>query len=926
MTTFLHQTLKAILSENQGDLSNCCLVIPGKRPAIYIKQALSEMKSDSFWLPKIISISEFVEHCTGHQTSDSLDLLLSTYQFLTNEDVSFEESFEDFLLWAPQAFKDFNDVDNYLIDGEALYQNLKNIKEIDEWSYGEELLSEKQLNFNRFWQDLGEKYQKIRSFLLKNELFYPGLLNRYLAENIKDLLSILDGQKLYFIGFNALSKSEKTYFKFLEEAKLAKFFWDADEFYMKDKIQESGLFLRRYENEFEEFNSYESHIRNSAKDIHIHECSSDFTQIKLAGNILESTDYKKVGVFLLDESFLIPVIHSLPKNLEGINVSMGYPMNQHPLSSWVKLVLESIKSIRRSRKDEIHHRELKSLLFHPAVQGVFDAQANKIREEILSKVIVNNTVWLDFKRIMEAFEEHPLIIEYFSFFKAEIYTKGHEIRLYFQKMTDILAQNSEKQIDLEFLKSMSFQLNKLETFQSKYDFLGTAQTAEDLIMRFIAQSELSFVGEPLKGIQITGLLESRTLDFEHVIMIGASEGILPKKKKQNSFIPYELRRYFKLPTHQEQDAIYAYYFYRLLQRSKKLDLLYSMKTEVFGASEPSRYLQQIEHELIDSASNFVHLKHGIPFDKKESSSLEIQSNSSIQNEILSLLKRGVSPSALNTFLRCPLDFYYQYIQGLREENQVEEKIEQSTFGSIVHQVLEDFYKPKLGQVLHENDVKSWLEAAEDKLTLEYSKIFAKSDFQTGYNQLSFQVALKYLNNFLKAELKSVIDLKKENRYLTILELEKAVEANIEIKVWGNTHDIKLKGYIDRVDKVDGLVRIIDYKSGSVKTTDLSTDLKMDAFLKGNKSKALQILMYSFGYAQTEKVNWSQLQPGMISFKNQKEGLILMKKSRGKYSPEFMKELQDFFPELIEGVVTKMLDPNLVFTHSEDAKFCEYCES
>lgn len=953
MKPFLKKVLEEIIKNHPDDLGEVCIVLPGKRPAVYLRKYFGELLEDTQWLPDMVSISELVEILTSKKVSLKDELLFRFFEIYKEQPFYSGETFDSFLLWAPQAIADYNDVDNYLKDGKFIFQDLTNLKIMDEWgrentedenyswSFNNQPLSVQQQSFLTFWDKLGKLYHVLRQDCLKNEMYYSGLLNRVLAENIGDVAvpnpiyfseenhEIIEENsskwsKIYFVGLHALSASEEYFVYNLVDAGKAINFWDADSFYLNNPIHEAGLFLRRYKKKEKEFHWESDHFKEKKLEINIHETSTDSSQVKFAGKLLQENQEMTKAVILANENLLIPLLHSIPELQQKVNVTLGYPLVNTPFFGWVKKTIQLVKHMDSG----IYFKDFLEWTSHPFVLATLVEEDLIFLDDFNAALIQDNTAYLSQVHLKMIAEKSAVFKKFFTVLLNK-FQLSNFIDYLLERILMFREALSDEQIHIESLYEFSKILNRLKGFSSKYDFVETLETFEKLFIKLSNGASLSFLGEPLQGDQIMGMLESRTLDFDHVIILGANEGYLPNVKKNNSFIPYELKRFYGLPTHRENEAIFAYNFYRILQRASRVDVLYSSASVSLGSADPSRYVAQIRHEFpgkIKEIKEDVILSPQAVSNKTE---VIIEVNEKISEEIKEVLTQGISPSAFNTYLRCPLDFYYRYVIGFNEVEEVEENIQLNTFGTIVHEVLEDFYKEILGQKLTLEHIDGWEKRIDETAEKAFFKVFKTGNYTEGVNYIALQVARRYLIDFFKYERNEIIELAKEGKSIKILALEEPLRYTLDLSKYGYDKPVTIRGFADRIDQIAGKTRIVDYKTGGTMPNDLNVKHDLSDLLEGKKPKALQVALYALLYHKMNEVPMENIDSGIISFKNIENGFMKfgfkkLTKNEQRAGVSYSTNLEQSLEEIIANLAIIMTEINQEWQHEEKSEFCSYC--
>lgn len=910
MDSFLKEVISEI-EKKDDNLSDLIFILPSKRAGLFLKQELLKRNIDrTFFAPIILSIEEFITKLSGLHQIDTIQTLFDFYEtYLTTHTHLDKENLEVFSSWAQTLIQDFNEIDRYCIDQKSFFSYLSSIQDLNHW-YLQKEKTELIQKYISFWNNLYDYYNNFKDKLLKKKVGYQGLLYRKASENISDYIKHTK-QKHILVGFNALNNAEQIIFQSMLEANVADIYWDADSFFLDNKYHEASLFLRDYRNNW---NYYKEHpfqwVRDnfsSNKEMNLIGVPKNVGQAKLAGKILNSIpqkDLEKTALVLADESLLLPVLNSLPDAIDSLNITMGLPLKEVPVSSFFELLFA------------LHKTTHPKGLYYKLVLEVLNNQASQwllgnIRNQLISKITKENLVYISLEKLQsDIAKSKEMVIELlFSPWKnaLEAIENCKKIILLLKKNLD----QNQNSMELEYVYHFHLVFNRLFALCSTYQYVTTIASLYYLYKDVMNSDTLDFRGEPFRGLQLMGMLESRCLDFETVIITSVNEGVLPAGKNMNSFIPYDLKRAYNLPTYKEKDAIYTYHFYRLIQRAKKVYLIYNTEDEGVGGGEKSRFVYQLEIDKIDNhrISNYI-ASSEIP--KLQREPISIKKDQSILTRIKELALNGLSPSALTTYIRNPIDFYYKYILGIKESDQVEETIAANTLGTVIHNTLENLYKPLENKFVSVQDIKVMIGQIDTEIKYHFRKEYSKLDITQGKNLLIFEVAKRYIYNFLKSEEK----LLTSGSTLKII----AIESNLktQLRIPELDFPVFIKGKVDRIDELDGELRIIDYKTGKVQKSDVVL-MDWNVLTEDYKySKAVQVLAYAYMQYNENSISES-FKAGIISFKNLKEGFLKFgtKTSvRGKVDYEITPEVfQEYVLEL-KKLISEIFNLDLPFIEKE----------
>tara|TARA_R110002050_G_scaffold92054_2_gene192838 strand:- start:1216 stop:3975 length:2760 start_codon:yes stop_codon:yes gene_type:complete len=917
MISFI-KTVLLDLQVKKLNLEDLHFILPSKRAGVFLKHHLSALIDRPIFTPNILSIEEFVEELSGIRTLPNADLLFrlyETYKSLTKE--SEQEPFESFSKWAQILLQDFNEIDRYLIPQDHIFDYLNAIKEINHWSL-EANQTELITNHLKFWKQLKTYYSAYTANLLQSKQGYQGLIYREAVENLESYKANTNNKTHIFLGFNALNTAESQIIQGLLKNELAHIYWDIDKAFINDNIHDAGWFTRQHRNEWNyfktnPFNWVTSHYTEE-KNIHAIGIPKLVGQAKYIGEILDEltkkeTNLSKIAVVLGEEQLLLPVLNSIPKDITKLNVTMGLPLQFVPLASF----FEQLFLVHKSNPKQFYFKDVISLLSHPSVYALFETDTKNVSSEIVAHIQKNNLVYLtvsDFKKI--ATSHLDTVQLFFSSWNNEPKIALKQCSdLIFKMKSNLDNDKQNHSLELEYLYRFNTLFNQLTELNSQYQYLNSIVALQTIYKELLNSETLDFKGEPLEGLQIMGMLESRVLDFETVIISSINEGILPSGKTNNSFIPFDVKIQEGLPTFKDKDAVYTYHFYRLLQRAKNVYILYNTEVDALKGGEKSRFITQLDIEGIHNIKHQI-ISPDVPNVEKHLQ--EIIKTPFVIEQLKVLSNKGYSPSSLTNYMRNPIDFYYEKILGIKEFEEVEENIAANTLGSVIHNSLEDFYKPLEGSILTIEHLKTFKSQTKDMVTKHFEILYNKGGFSSGKNLIIFEIAQRYISNFLNQEIESI----KRGNEIKILSIE-ADEA-IEIKIEGLDFPIKLKGKVDRVDSFNGTTRVIDYKSGKVEQNkveivdweNLTTDY--DKY-----SKSFQVLCYAYMMKQQNRIELP-IEAGIISFKNLNEGFLKFGKkasshARSKDQLITQETLDDFETEL-KKLITEICNPKVNFIEKE----------
>jgi hypothetical protein len=872
MNSFIEKITKEII-QNHNISNQLQLVMPSQRACVFLKEELLKTISRSVFVPKIISIEEFIQNLAGIQLIENTKLLFEFYsiykEIIPKENL---EEFSSFSQWATTVLHDFNEVDSYLINAEQLFNNLSDVKQLNKW-FEDKKPSELAVNYLQFFEYLYPIYKAFYQNLLKNKFGYQGLIYREAIQNLENYIAHNKNLHTIFIGFNALNGAEEKLIQELLQKNLASIYWDADTSFFENNTK-AGYFLRKYKSTWKYYQNHPFNWINKNtflnKNIELIGAPKNISQVKFVGELLKTFDnYSETAVILADENLLNITLNSLPKKIEKINITMGYPLKDIPLTnlftSLFKLHINQNKFGKKEQK-EFYYKDVLNVLSNSILNKKFD----KIIAELTLNINTENAIFLNLKSLTESIpDKYKLSFSEIAFIFGEI-NNVNQLLTVCKNLIEKLKQDVVG-LEKEYLYRFYQIFKQLESLNKTYGYITDLKTFYQFFLQLVKIEKLSFKGEPLEGLQLMGMLETRTLDFKNVIITSVNEGVLPAGKNEFSFIPFDIKVHFGLPTYQEKDAIFSYHFQRLLWRAKNIYLLYNTENDGYGGGEKSRFLTQLEIQYPFIKNSTVSPK----IKSLKATPIQIEKTEEIQKNLKEVFFKGISPSAIASYIYNPIQFYEQKILKIYDTDSVDETIAANTMGTAIHETLKDLYKPYLKMVLTEDHIATMQNKVEKTLQKQFKINYKKGTIEIGKNKLIYEVAKNQIQLFLKKELALI----KEGNILKILEIEK--DLNAEIKIDEIDYLIKIKGIADRIDELNGVVRVVDYKTGKV----VAADLKLPDFsvIKDNYkyTKAMQVMLYSFLFRQTFKENNLPMESGIISFKNLNEGFLKTNFAAGK---------------------------------------------
>ncbi|UOB19258.1 PD-(D/E)XK nuclease family protein [Abyssalbus ytuae] len=911
MESFLASVAKDVTSIHT-DFLKLVFVVPGKRAGTFLQKELLSVIPQTTFSPKIISVEEFVEELSNLKLISNLQLLFEFYEVYKKLNEA-PEDFYSFNKWAQVLLQDFNEIDRYLIPPKKIFNYIYSVKDIDHWS-NQENKTELQENYMKFWKDLDIYYTGFTHHLLSKKKGYQGLIYREAIENIEFYLQNNDNHHV-FVGFNALNNAEERLIQEFLHNGNASIYWDTDEHFINDPVHDAGLFMRRYKSEWKFFNYNPfriiSSLYNTPKSIQLIGVPKNISQVKYAGKILQnlsSEQFQSLAVILADETLLTPFLNSVPQTIEKVNVTCGFKLQHTPLASFFSTIIELLEE---RHKNTWYYKKVIAFFSHPVSRNLFTNEKTDYSNIIIENIQLKNITRVDLKTITESLPEPLHNIIKLVFYNEETHNISQTINNIISLILKVKPTINDP-VFLEYLFRFYEVFNQLLLLNTTYHNIPNIKTLRGVYQEILNSESIDFKGEPLDGLQVMGVLESRNIDFETVIITSVNEGILPSGKSYNSFIPFEIKQEYGLPSHKEKDAIYTYHFYRLLQRAKNIYIIYNTEPDVLEGGEKSRFIRQIIHQnLPNHTIKEIIASPEVYFEEEKL--LEIHKNAQLINKLKEIAEKGFSPSTLSNYMRNPIDFYDQVILNIKKEEEVEETIALNTLGTVVHNTLEELYKPLTGKILNTQLINEMKPKIEDIIRLNFEKVYKAGDITKGKNLISLNVCRRYIENFLNFETQR---LNKGDK-IKILHIESNLK--IPLNISGLNFPVFLKGKVDRVEEVNGIINVIDYKTGKVSTPDIEITEWENLTEDYKNSKAFQLLCYS--YMINEEKNFEKpAGAGIISFKNLQHGVMQFatkETSRSRNKETIInKNTLEIFKKELHKLILEIFNPDIPFIEKE----------
>ena len=915
MQSFLEEVVDQV-RETYPSLENIVFILPSKRAGTFVRNAIVKTSEVTEFAPEIYSIESFVELISGityATNTEQLFELYTTYELTTK---GAKDNFYAFSKWGQTLLQDFNEIDRYLIDVGQLFANLSAIQEIGIWAPNVPK-TQMMKDYVSFWRNIEILYEKFNTGLLEKGIGHQGLVYRKAYQRIAAYLKDRPDKIHVFVGFNALNTAEEKIIQQILTDTKAEIYWDIDPYFLNDPVHDAGLFIRQHVKNWSFFKDNAlrgpSNYYTTNKKIEIIGVPKNVSQAKYVGHLLErlqqseQESLRKTAVVLGDETLLNPILNAIPETFSDVNITMGYPLHKTNLAS---LFTQFMNLYINTDSKGWFYQPILNFLAHPHLHILFSGKEKNTATLLTEKIKNNNWTYLNAKKLFQAANEDTLISLLFFDEKAAPLDFVERCSLLILRLKEKFDADSDT-LSREYLYRFHQLFVQLQELLEKHDFIKDMKSLLGLFKELLSSETLDFKGEPLQGLQIMGMLESRNLDFETVILTSVNEGILPSGKSNNSFIPFDLKGVFDLPTYKEKDAVYTYHFYRLLQRAKNVYLLYNTEPDVLEGGEKSRLI----HQLLTDSNKRDQIKEIIAAPSLEPSVKEleeIEKDKGLMTLIKEHAQNGFSPTSLSNYIRNPIDFYKRNLLGIEDISEVEETVAHNTFGTIVHDSLEYLYTPFIGEILTAEKLKSTKAQIQDTVKQHFQKSYLDGDISRGKNLIAFRVIIKYIETFIDKEIEET-----KKHEIRIIALEQKLNTTLSIPELD--YPVRLKGKLDRIDSKDGTVRIIDYKTGKVELKDVELVDWNHITTEYDYSKAFQLLCYARMYADGASADG--VQAGIISFKNLKSGLLPFaikdKKGRGAIKNHIIdKEVLSSFGAELKKLLLEICNPKVPFKEKE----------
>nr|WP_221627002.1 PD-(D/E)XK nuclease family protein [Pontibacter sp. Tf4] len=951
-------TAKYIYEKYKENISELCIVLPSRRASFFFKNALAQAATEPIWSPEVSSMEDFICKMAKVDVIEPINLQLELYDLMREQDPKLD--FDQFVTWAGTLLDDFSRIDQNLVDTGKLFEYLSEAKALERWEPRNLgwTMSPAMRKYFSLWENIEKTYHNLKKHLQNNKQAYTGMAFRKVANEIGAIVKESTCHQYIFIGLNALTKSEEKIIKALLRHNKAEVLFDSDDFYMEEgTANRAGSFLRKYKNGWKlpEWRWQQNMLLTDDKTINVIGVANASMQGKLAGQLLqeirEQDKHAQVAIVMPDETLLLPVLHSIPDDVPNYNVTMGLSFKGTPLFNLVDLLFDVHLTGVNQLQDtgykvyQYHHLAVSKLLTHPFIRRYElylneqpdQAEFHGLIQQVLDTIVSENKVLITAQELLEMGKHHPLFETLFRTWRD-----CDDIIVAMYDLIELLRQvytHGHNTIETEYLYIFYTIVKRLDTIFDCREQKISVRSFRKFLYELITQTRLPFSGEPISDVQIMGMLETRALDFENLIILSVNENTLPAPKKHNSLMPYDVLKEFGLPTYAENEGSMAYNFYRLLQRAKRVNLLYVLPSDTYGSGEKSRFILQLQNDLALRNRNITFHNLTAVVEQKDTKEYDedivIEKDSATLEQIKRDLQRGLYPSSLNTYINCSLKYYFSRIAKMQEVDEVEEQVDSAQFGTVVHQVLEDFFKPyeQSGQPIVAESIDQMLLELPKQVKMAFDQTTRGATTERGLNYLLLKVAIEVLQKYLNT-LKNSDELP-----LCILRLEDSLTAKLPLQIDDELLEVTIAGKADRIDMTGHEVRVIDYKTGKVEQNKLrvkTDDLRAPSSKTKDFDKPRQLWLYQYilqrqlreapqtivGNHQLDSATIAA-KSGIISFRNIDENVL---------SSEFNFVGEDGQPkdfivaseELLTGIIKDMLNPAEPIRKTKDLEVCQWC--
>ena len=911
--SFLHQLTKVLLTDHGAELQNVAVVLPNQRASLFLRNELVKQAGKALWSPPVFTMDKFVTALTKWQIPDKTELLLELYKVYLTLPLQQHDPFYDFVGWGSIALKHFGEVDANLIDRDHFYNDITSFEEIEAWSLRHEPLSEKQAIMVARWHMHGDLHRAFDQHLSKHKLGFTGLVERRAVEQLREGSADIPWRSVWFAGLNALTAAESKIIDLFDAAGKAKLAWEADEHFVKDRTHAAGKVIRKHLKKWGSgMIEMGDALRSNERQVQIGTVPSKIGALRYVVQHLKSLtseEIKRTTIVLTDAQLITPLLEALPSSIGAVNVTMSVPLTKIPLTgALTQCLMINSKALENDKlpinllidllKNPVVSPLLKDDVFNELVKTWHDQGLTMVQVETIKTVFTNDLGAIG--------KELSMLLHS---------TDAEEVVLILQRLIDLVKDEAGTLVN-----EQAYQLAK--TVKSLKRVIETLPAHErnsrnvlKMWHKLVAHTSMGLYGEPLQGLQVMGLLETRAIPLEHVIMLPANEGHLPPSSFERGFIPFDVRRAFGLPMRSDTDAVIAYHFYRALANCSSMLLLVDSSTST-EVNTPTRFIDQLKLELNNSRNPTIRtsIQESLiqaPTPERAHPIYSVTKTPAIIAQIKKAIAKNLSPSAINSYLTCPLDFYYKYVLELKEQITPEFDIQMNTIGNIVHNVIEQCYLPSNKMdVAH---INTFMAELDQHFTNAVVKKEAAGFLDHSRNKFPLYMAQESIRTLLQHEKEFLT----QDEDLTVQHVETYIghESTTSTGI-----RFKVGGIVDRVEVRNGVLSIIDLKTGNVDPKSLHVNGLTLENLK-DKGKAIQLLAYAWAYINSNS-HINEVRAAILSARKASTfpGIPVQVNKEPTIKRSQLSEIDRLFEEII----TKMLDPNEPFKHNEHATYCPFC--
>lgn len=934
---FLLQLVNYLKDNYSDKLSEVSLVLPNKRAAVFIKKHFKDVfPGQTIWLPEIITIEDLLVDLSGFTRLSTIELLFAFYEIYHDYEImnnNAPQAFKDFMGWASFLLNDFNEIDKSNADAEKVFDYLTDLKAMELWSpanIDNPEFTKLQKHYLKFWRTFKPLYFGLKEKLFSEQHGYDGLILQHCINNFETLSKKYNSKKIFFCGFNALNFAEEKLITLFCKYAGAQSLWDVDRYYLENEAHEAGKFLRKYitrdafKNKAEGGDMFcwiKDYLSTTEKNIEVVGIAGNVAQTKYAGKVIQSLNSNEgsdTALVLANEQLLEPSLNSLPEGLSKINVTMGFPIKNTEAVGWIDALIH-LFSEKKPDNTYFYFKTFLSFVQNPLAKIVF---GEKLTVPFVSMVERENVVWLSPQFVAENFEEFLKV----GSLRKIFFDKQQNVNEFVNNLCEfleialerLLLNASSNPIQTESITILKEILIEFVEMNQKYKAVETIHDLAVVFRQLANSGKISFVGEPIGGLQIMGVLETRTLDFDNLVIVACNEDVFPVISKNITFLTTEIKKEFGILANSDKEAIFAYHFYRLIQRAANITIIYNTEPDDFGGSgEMSRYVTQLLYELpkANPKAKIISRVTSVQNDRLDYQEFEaIPKTPEMITSIKENIKTGFSASSLNMYRNCSLKFYYRKVLNLKEREGVEEEMQADTYGTIFHDTVEAIFTPFIGHTLQVETLRNNYKTLHSRLTESFLKHYSAFEFATGKNHLKFIIIEKQVKKLLEFFGK----LLNENKTIDILGVEDNLSFELPVPGHGN---IVLQGKIDMVVKINGQIHIIDFKTGQVEQRELNLKNIKEDLISKPLDKAFQLLFYAFLISNTD-FELRSFTINIYSVKNNKLGLMPVTINNDTVITRL--ELEEF-KTYVQQLLSEIYNSEFPFQKTKEIKICEYCD-